>query len=57
MVLEGAGMRLRKRELELTLKCDECGKAEEHTWRDSWTGRELCTECVRRATWATPPGM
>lgn len=51
-------MRLRKRQPELAQKCDECGVNEEHTWRDSWTGRELCTNCVRKATWGGeyPPG-
>lgn len=27
--------------------CDNCGRAEERLFTDSWTGEELCIECLR----------
>lgn len=30
----------------LLSKCDACGVLEERTFRDSWTGKELCPECL-----------
>lgn len=47
-------MKIKKRVIPLVNKCDECKQTEDHTWRDSWTGRELCEKCVRRATWGNP---
>lgn len=27
-------------------ECDRCGTAEERVFTDSWTGKELCLECL-----------
>lgn len=30
----------------LTTTCDNCGSDEERTFRDSWSGKELCLGCL-----------
>lgn len=32
--------------LSLLRTCDNCGGAEERTFTDSWTGKELCLMCL-----------